>query len=69
LSSVLLCGDGGIFPLKNEKAAQSIMTGGLLETKAMPKHRLLAGFEADHTREPEEEERSSGLYNSEAGHP
>jgi hypothetical protein len=29
---------------ENEKAARSIMTGGLLETKAMPKHRLLTGF-------------------------
>ncbi|WP_018234547.1 hypothetical protein [Ensifer sp. BR816] len=29
---------------QNEKAARSIMEGGLFETKAMPEHRPLAGF-------------------------
>ena len=35
------------------------------DAEASPADRLLA----DHTRELEEEERSSGLYRSEAGHP
>jgi hypothetical protein len=54
---------------ENEKAARSIMTGRPSRNKgdaeASPADRLLA----DHTRELEEEERSSGLYRSEAGHP
>ncbi|AFL53019.1 hypothetical protein USDA257_c44810 [Sinorhizobium fredii USDA 257] len=29
---------------QTKKAARSIMAGGLFETKAMPKHRLLAGL-------------------------
>jgi hypothetical protein len=29
---------------ETKKAARSIMAGGLFETKAMPKHRLLAGL-------------------------
>jgi hypothetical protein len=34
----------GLFGTPNEKAARSIMEGGLFETKAMPEHRPLAGL-------------------------